>query len=238
MRCAATAGSSLTAVRTAAVLPMKRFDAAKRRLAADVGTGWRRALAEAMFSDVLTALRRTAAIDAIIVVSGDHVAQQIAGGHGAVTVDDHAEAGHSAAADLGVIRARKLGCDRVALVPGDCPALDPGELEELLAAPVEGTAAVGVVPDRHGEGTNALLLTPPDAMAAAFGPGSRARHVERAEAAGVACRVHDVPSLALDIDTPDDLAALIEALGRRRGNAAHTRGLLSRMARTAQSAAS
>ena len=77
------------------------------------------------------------------------------------------------------------GATRVLLVPGDCPALDPAELDELLED-AEGVATpdVVVVPDRHGDGTNALLLTPPDAIQPAFGPGSRERHERLAQEAG------------------------------------------------------
>ena len=64
----------------------------------------------------------------------------------------------------------RAGVERVLLVPGDCPLLDPAELDELLARPPEPPSAL-IVPDRHGTGTNALLLTPPDALTPSFGPG-------------------------------------------------------------------
>ncbi len=87
-----------------------------------------------------------------------------------------------------------------------------------------------IVPDRHGTGTNALLLSPPDVIEPAFGPGSRERHEELAAAAGVPCSVEELPTLALDVDTAEDLIALRQALADRRGGAAHTRGMLSRLA--------
>ena len=65
-----------------------------------------------------------------------------------------------------------------------------------------------VVPDRHGTGTNALVLDPPDAIEPSFGPDSCQRHQRLAGASGVHCEVVEVPSLALDVDTPDDLAAI------------------------------
>jgi 2-phospho-L-lactate guanylyltransferase len=88
-----------------------------------------------------------------------------------------------------------------------------------------------VVPDRHGSGTNALVLTPPDVLAPAFGPGSRERHVQRAQEHGVPVEVVDVPTLGLDVDTLDDLDALRAALEVAHGGASHTRGLLARVAR-------
>jgi 2-phospho-L-lactate guanylyltransferase len=76
---------------------------------------------------------------------------------------------------------------------------------------------VAIVPDRHGTGTNALLLTPPDAFAPSFGPGSFARH--RA-LAGDACRVAELPSLMHDVDTPEDLRTLPSGAPRTRALAA------------------
>ena len=64
-----------------------------------------------------------------------------------------------------------------------------------------------IVPDRHGTGTNALLLTPPDVIEPAFGPGSFARH--RAVGGGHGPASPNLPSLTLDIDTPEDLATLL-----------------------------
>lgn len=221
-------------MRTAAILPIKAFEGAKQRLVAAPGMagGTRRALAEAMFTDVLTALRRTKGIDEVIVVAVAGGPQEIARGHGAQVVDDDADAGQSPAAARGVAAAVALGFDRALLVPGDCPALDPGELDALLRRHTLQTSVV-VIPDRHGTGTNGLLLAPPDALEPSFGDGSRERHEAAAAQAGSACVVDtDVPSLALDVDTPDDLAALRALLASRRGGAAHTRGMLNQLDRS------
>jgi 2-phospho-L-lactate guanylyltransferase len=89
-----------------------------------------------------------------------------------------------------------------------------------------------IVPDRHGTGTNALVLTPPEAMTPAFGPGSCQRHVEHARAEKTEPEVVTLNSLALDVDTPEDLAELQNALATSRGGAAHTRGMVSQLARS------
>jgi 2-phospho-L-lactate guanylyltransferase len=216
---------------TIAVLPIKRFGAAKQRLVQDLSEGTRRALTEAMITDVLIALRRARRVDDVLVVSGEHAAVALAAGYDAAAViDDPDDAGHSAAAMRGVQAALERGATRVLLVPGDCPALDPVELDALLARPDRGPEVI-VVPDRHGDGTNALLLTPPDVMRPAFGPGSRARHEHLAREAGAAVEAVAVASLGLDIDTLDDLEALRAALESRRGGASHTRGLLAQVSR-------
>jgi 2-phospho-L-lactate guanylyltransferase len=113
-------------------------------------------------------------------------------------------------------------------VPGDCPALDPAEVEALLTC--HPHAGVVIVPDRHGTGTNALRLTPPDAIEPAFGPGSFARHAVRGAVAGTTVRIAHAPSLELDVDTPGDLAALRAALARHPEAAPGTRALMDRIA--------
>lgn len=210
------------------MLPVKRFDAAKQRLADELDRGTRRALVEAMLSDVLTALRRAARVDDVVVVSSEHSVEALARAHDAESLADPPEPGHSAAAMHGSAWAAHRGAARVLLVPGDCPALDPVELDGLLAG-AEGVA-VTIVPDRHGSGTNALVLAPPDAIAPSFGPDSRERHEAAATGAGVRFALVRTPSLALDVDTAEDLAALREALAAKTGCAAHTRGLLHRLA--------
>ena len=212
-------------MRTLAILPVKGFGAAKQRLAAALGTGPRRALAQAMFSDVLASLRQVAGLDAVAVVTADPVAEAAARGEGVLILRDAAEAGQSAAASIGIAHALAEGFKRVLLVPGDTPLLDPGEVASLLAVP----RPVSIVPDRHGTGTNGLVLTPPDAIAPSFGPGSLKRHVAATEAAGVSPAVAQVPTLMLDVDTGDDLSALRAALAERRDGAAATRKALHAM---------
>jgi len=215
---------------TVAILPMKPFEQAKQRLAPALGAGHRRALAEAMFSDVLLAIRRTQAIDQTYLITKDRTALRMVGG-GDVTVIDDTASSHSEATGLGIARALAEGAARVLLLPGDCPMIDPAELGALLAHPVAERSAL-IVPDRHGEGTNALLLTPPDSLTPSFGEGSRQRHLDLAIAQGASPQVIDVPSLALDVDTPEDFDVLMATLASTRGGAAHTRGLLTQLARS------
>jgi len=214
---------------TVAILPVKSFRDAKQRLEPPLQPGPRRLIAEAMFADVLVALGRSRSIEKIIVVSTDHRAQSIAGAYGASLLDED-DRGHNYAAARGIRRAVDEGVERVLLVPGDCPALDPGQVDELVARPIDAPSAL-IVPDRHGIGTNGLLLTPPDALEPSFGPGSCERHVVGAGSAGLNHEVVDVPTLGLDIDTADDLERLRSMLVGTHGGAAHTRGMLRRLAR-------
>jgi 2-phospho-L-lactate/phosphoenolpyruvate guanylyltransferase len=203
-------------VRATAIVPVKRFAAAKQRLAQAIGPPGRAALIKAMLADVLDAICETELIERVIVVTGEGRAEKIAL-HRAQRVRtpievfrDPADAGHSEAATLGIVRAKALGAEAVALLPGDCPLLDAAELDAALAR--MRADSIAVAPDRHGTGTNALLMCPPGAIAPGFGPGSRERHAERGARRDLAVSIEEIPSLALDLDTADDLAALSELL--------------------------
>lgn len=199
---------------------MKRFDAAKQRLAAGVDPERRRELAAAMLADVLEAIGGARALERLIVVTGDPVAQELAAEAEAEVVPDPEDAGHVEAAQAGIARAEVEGAERVVLLAGDCPLLDPRELDRLLTG-VPGSY-VGIVPDRHGTGTNALLLSPPSAIVPAFGEGSRERHVEAARQAGIPFGLEELPSIELDLDTPGDVIALTRELAKAPKRARRT----------------
>jgi 2-phospho-L-lactate guanylyltransferase len=205
---------------------------AKQRLASALAGGTRRSLVQAMFSDVLGALRRAEGVDAIAVVTDDVVADSLARSDSVVVLPDGREDGQSQATQVGIDYASEHGFGRVLLVPGDTPLLDPIEIEELLMRCDRDEIAVAVVPDRHGTGTNALVITPPGSFEPSFGPGSLERHIGSAREANLPHRVEHVPSLALDIDTPDDLAELWSAVDAMRRGAQRTRGTLSQLDRT------
>jgi 2-phospho-L-lactate/phosphoenolpyruvate guanylyltransferase len=207
-------------VRATAVVPVKRFSGAKQRLAAGIDDERREALVAAMLEDTLEAMAEARSIERAIVVSGDPRAEEIVASSAAEILPDPADEGHVAAALTGIARAEADGAECVVLLPGDCPLLDPRELDSLLTGVPE--RYVAIVPDRHGEGTNALVLSPPDAIAPAFGEGSRRRHVEAARATGIPFAVEELPSLALDLDTPADIVALTRQLSAHRNRARRT----------------
>lgn len=221
-------------MRATAILPVKRFARAKTRLADAIGPPARASLLRAMLADVLDALARSELVERAIVVTGEGRAERVAlerAKRVALPIEvlrEPEERGHSAAAVLGIVRAQALGAPCAALVPGDCPLLDPAELDTALAAVEEGS--VTVVPDRHGTGTNALLLCPADAIGPAFGEGSCERHLDRARRRGLAARCAKLRSLGLDLDTPADLEALRAALGESPGRAPATREALAGLA--------
>jgi 2-phospho-L-lactate guanylyltransferase len=211
-------------LKATAVLPVKRFADAKRRLAAGIEDDQRRALVAAMLADVLDAVAAARMVERILVVSDEPGAAGPAADVGAELIPDTPAAGHSKAALEGIENAVARGAECVVLLPGDCPLLDPRELDRLLTG-VPGSY-VGIVPDRHGTGTNALALAPPVAIHPAFGEGSCARHVAAAREAGIPYGVEELASLGLDLDTPADVIALTRAIETGSGRARRTAKVL------------
>ena len=207
--CAMTSKFSV-GMKTVAVLPVKRLDTAHSRLAGVLDPEQRARLAEATFLDALSTLRQCAhpgrdrgRAPRIRTSPGRRA------GSGASSSSRARTRGTPTPRAPGVRAALELGADRVAILPTDCPLMDAAEIDDRLG---RTPRAALIVPDRHGTGTNCLVLSPPDAFEPAFGPDSCARHVSRARATGISFALEELDSLALDLDTPEDMQALRDAL--------------------------
>jgi 2-phospho-L-lactate/phosphoenolpyruvate guanylyltransferase len=134
--------------------------------------------------------------------------QRLAARYGARVLVEQENLGHTAASSLG---ARTLAQERVggmAQVPADLPLLSPDDIAALLR--VHGQApAVTLSPARDERGTNALVCSPPDLLPLRFGADSFFPHVRCARSLGIEPQIVGRPGLALDIDTPDDLAVCL-----------------------------
>ena len=220
-------------MRATAIVPVKRFSSAKQRLAKALSPQARQELCREMLGDVLEAIGESSEVDRILVVTREWdlpVVQVPWEG-----VSDKRRTTHSKAATLGVKRALAEGAECVAMLPGDCPLLDPAELNGALRRAKPGRVAV--VPDRHGSGTNALIMSPPDAIEPAFGPGSRERHEKLARGFGHDVAIERLYSLSVDVDTYEDLAVLRQALDRNPGLAPRTAAKLTELRRDVEPAA-
>ncbi|MEJ7749773.1 MAG: hypothetical protein WKF56_10750, partial [Candidatus Limnocylindrales bacterium] len=105
------------------------------------------------------------------------------------------------------------GADAIVILPIDLPRIDAAAVLAVVEPLLEGPVVV-LVPDRHGLGTNALGLRPPDIIDPAFGPDSRRRHQASALTAGARLIELDGP-LLFDLDTPDDLVIAEQAAAGR-----------------------
>lgn len=203
-----------------AIVPIKALEAAKRRLASVLSADERRALMLAMARDVLNALVRCPALAGVIIVSrapeADALAQTFATERFTESPDaDLSEALTQAAEHA----AERLHAGGVMIVPADVPLISPDEIARVLV----GHETVTVMPDDERLGTNGLVCSPPGRIALRFDGRSFRPHMAAAFAAGAPPRVIPSERFELDVDTPDDLLALLQ-----RGPATQTAAFLHR----------
>ena len=228
-----------------AIVTVKRFSRAKSRLmdAGALTKPERAALLKAMLTDTLRTLQAAGCIERTVLVTGEGRAERLAMDlirrspkkerRPLEVMQEPEDLGHSGAATVGIVRALSLGAPSVILLPGDAPLVTVAELEAIrdaLHVETDASGRVVVVPDRAGTGTNALAMTPADAIGPAFGPDSRAAHLRKAADRGMEATVLDLPGLAHDLDTPEDLALLAEKLAEDPGLAPETAAVVPTLA--------
>jgi 2-phospho-L-lactate guanylyltransferase len=202
-----------------AIIPIGMLDTAKSRLGAVLDAEERLDLTIQLARTTIAAVVATPGIAETIVVTPDDAARELAEELGARPLRQR-KGGLNRGIDAGRSEAMAAGATAVLILPIDLPAVSSQAIGEVLAAlDRHRRPLVAIVPDRHGRGTNALLLSPPDAIDTCFGGDSRAAHVAAAEAAG-AHLVELGGPLGLDVDTPEDLllaeASLRPADGAKR----------------------
>ena len=200
-----------------AIVPVKPLNLAKSRLEPVFSRAQREALATATLCHVLRVLTSSPALTGVLVVSRDSRALALARDCGANTVVESGAPELNAALARAMRATRALGATAALVLPADLPLLAAEDVDALVSLRCVDERRVVLSPDRHESGTNALLMCPPGVIAYAFGPGSFQAHQALAAEAGIAASVWRSPRLALDIDTPEDLAcyrALAEELGQ------------------------
>jgi 2-phospho-L-lactate guanylyltransferase len=196
--------------RISAVIPVRDLETAKSRLGEALDPEERQALVLRLLDRVIRAALDARSITSVLVVSPDRelLARSAAAGADVLRQRDPG-------LNQGLVEARAWvragGASGMLVLPADLPSVTPGLIDEITERGRDealrqpgGVRVVVVVPDRHGDGTNALLLVPPDVGSFEFGPGSRQRHGEAARRMGAAVVEISGP-LSLDVDLPDDL---------------------------------
>ncbi len=187
-----------------AIVPIRTLEGAKSRLGEVLDAEERRDLAVALLERTVRAAAEATTVSGVLAVSPDPAALEIAAAAGARPLPQRTRGLNAAVAEARAA-AQDLGATEILVLPTDLPRISPAVVDELVAeARRTPGPLVLLVPDRHGRGTNALLLRPPEVIEVAFGGDSRLAHAARAEAAGVPYREVDGP-LTMDLDTPDDL---------------------------------
>jgi 2-phospho-L-lactate guanylyltransferase len=203
--------------RTTVIIPVKDLAMAKLRLSPVLAPDARRRLVLTMLEDVLGVVLHTIGGTGILVVTPDRTVAALAQHTGATLLYEQRARGLNAAVTHGIAHALTHGAERVLVLPADVPMATTAEIATLVAARSENRPVMCIVPASDGDGSNALLLSPPDAISPSFGPGSYIRHLSQAVAKRIDAQVMQLPGLAADIDQPQHLAQLVAWNAQRYG---------------------
>ena len=189
--------------RIVAVIPVGELERAKSRLGEVLDAEERRDLVIALLQRTLAATGGTPRIAETLVVTPDDEVAAIARVAGARVIRQ-TDRGLNHGLDDARRAAVDDGATALLVLPADLPGVSPVAIGAILTTLDERSPVVAIVPDRHGRGTNSLLLSPPGVIDFAFGGDSRVAHRHEAEAASARVVELDGP-LSLDVDTPEDL---------------------------------
>lgn len=205
-----------------ALIPVKELSLAKARLAPVLDVDRRKQLVLAIFRDVLATALSCEVLDGVGVVTRDEELLTIAKEAGAEAMSEEGDL--NAALTSATAAMSERGADRVLVLAADLPLARPEDIEAICGA----DADVALVSSGDG-GTNALSVPTKRSIAFQFGPGSAKRHIEAGRKAKLSTLQLDLPRLALDIDTPDDLIRLRIAGENSNGVSANTLTALERI---------
>jgi len=194
-----------------AIVPVKPLQRGKSRLAEVLTQDERLDLNRRLLVHTLDTLHNLPDIEHVLVISRDQAALSLAREHGARTVQEHGAPQLNVALTRATIVASTYTTHGVLVLPADLPLITPEDVQTLLARAVDPPVVV-IAPDRRRHGTNALLVCPVGLIDYEFGPHSFERHCERARLAGARLEICELPSLALDMDLPEDLELVSNTL--------------------------
>lgn len=188
------------------IVPVKPLRRGKSRLAGVLTEDERAVLNQNMLSHTLKTLRAIPEMEQILVISRDPAALTLARHYGAHTVREEGTPQLNDALNRATTIAMKSVARGVLILPADLPLMTPNDVRAVMEAARGSQPVVVIAPDRHRQGTNALLVAPPGLFKYAFGPDSFTRHCELARQMEARLVVCELPSLAVDVDFPEDLA--------------------------------
>jgi 2-phospho-L-lactate/phosphoenolpyruvate guanylyltransferase len=187
-----------------AIIPVKPLRRGKSRLSGVLSLEARTALNHYLLSNTLEILASVPEIEYSLVVSRDPEALTIAREYGARTVQEQGSPQLNVALTRATMVALSHSVQGVLIVPADLPLLTVDDIHEVVIRAVDPPVVV-ITPDRHLQGTNALLISPPGLIQYEYGPDSFHRHCLQVKKTGARLEICERGSVALDIDYPEDL---------------------------------
>jgi 2-phospho-L-lactate/phosphoenolpyruvate guanylyltransferase len=187
-----------------AIVPVKPLRRGKSRLAGTLSEDERTELNRSLLQNTLKTFADLKEVEEVLVISRDPQALAIARQHGARTVREDGQPELNTALKRATVIAQVYATRGVLVLPADLPLVTRADVLTLIEHAGEPPAVV-IAPDRHGTGTNALLISPAGLIEYDFGENSFQRHCQRAREAGARLEIVDLPTLGLDLDLPEDL---------------------------------
>ncbi|HKI55047.1 MAG TPA: 2-phospho-L-lactate guanylyltransferase [Anaerolineales bacterium] len=192
-----------------AIVPVKPLRRGKSRLAGALSEKERTELNESLLQHTLKTLKGLKEVEQVLVVSRDPHALTVARQHGARTVRENGQPLLNTALMRATVVAQVYATRGVLILPADLPLISEEDVLTLIERAVDPPVVV-IAPDRHGKGTNALLLSPSGLIDYDFGENSFEKHCQLAKEAGARLEIVDLPTLGLDLDLPEDLEIVRE----------------------------
>jgi 2-phospho-L-lactate guanylyltransferase len=186
------------------LVPVKALAQGKTRLSQRLSPEERHALSRAMLTDVVVNTRNATAVDRIVVVSSDPVLLQLARQLGVDAVDEVYPRGLNGAVAVGTEFCLQLGATAVLVLLADLPLVTTQDISRIFEK-MNGRPQIIIVPCKEGDGTNALLRTPPEVVPTRFGGPSLEGHQQVARQYNIPCQVVNIPRIAFDVDSIEDL---------------------------------
>jgi 2-phospho-L-lactate guanylyltransferase len=205
-----------------AIVPVKPLERGRSRLADIFTQDERTTLNRFLLENTLRVLSSVPDIENVMVISPDPATLSIARDLGARTVQENDEPHLNITLMRATVVAQTYETRGVLILPADLPLITSEDIELMLEKLGEPPAVV-IAPDRHREGTNALLVCPAGLLDYQYGPKSFEKHCQLARQAGASVEICELSSLSLDLDDPADIAYLEENLDIKFGDLTNTK---------------
>lgn len=195
-----------------AIVPVKPLRRGKSRLADALNEDQRAELNSQLLKHTLKTLKETPRVEEVLVVSRDPKALAIAHDHDARTIREDGSPDLNTALKRATAVAKMYTTNGVLILPADLPLVSTEDIEKLITIGDEHQRVVVIAPDRHKNGTNALLVSPSGIIDYDYGERSFERHCEQARKVGAHLEICELPSIELDLDLPEDLELVAERI--------------------------
>jgi 2-phospho-L-lactate guanylyltransferase len=187
-----------------AIVPVKPLRRGKSRLAGVLNEDERADLNRTLLRHTLETLSELKEVEEVLVISRDPQVLTIARNYGARTVREDGQPDLNTALRRATVIAQVYATSGVLILPADLPLISREDAFELVKRANDPPVVV-IAPDRHQKGTNALLISPAGLIEYDFGENSFQRHCNLVKRVGARLEIVNLPSLGLDLDSPEDL---------------------------------